>query len=611
MRRFHLVSLVVSFAGAGLAQDTARSAGWVVIPVHEYSALRAKAHPAEREPDVPRVDATLTRVDYDLRLDGAVAAGQATLTVDVLKDGWVRVPIPAGLLVSAARAQGQPVSLVPAPARGGPLSALFSRRGRAALVLDIVLPSESSGAEQRVMAPGGGSGITQASLTVPEDMEVTVAGGVLAKTSPGKWVAHGSGDEGLTFTCRRKRVEPPRVELPLRMRGSLTQLFGLGEDGTTINAEVEIEIVQGTAKQVRIAVPDGVAINHVPGGTVAEWDLKAGELLVTFLEPIERSARFGIIGEAKLPRDGPIAVPLLRLLDVERESGAAAVEVIGAGEIKNAQPQGLEPADAADLGPMLSARQSPALSAFRVRAAGVAPALRIDVARYAQQAVLTANVEEARHRILLSRDGKALVQARFAVRNNQRNFLRIGLPAGATLWSASVSGKPVRPGKASDGSLLAPLVKARAGEEAPLFAVEVVYFTSASPWQDKGRAALPLPALDLQVSRTTVTVHYPPMYRLTPETGVFRVQQFESPGLPILADDAAPAAAPSRPRAAPSAAQTLADNYRPRLASRSTTLLPKGLPFPAVGPSLSLAAELTEENKAPSVEVSYQKGGAQ
>ena len=63
---------------------------------------------------------------------------------------------------------------------------------------------------------------------------------------------------------------------------------------------------------------------------------------------------------------------------------------------------------------MLSARQSPALSAFRVRTGAAARALRLDVARYAQQAVLTANVEEARHRVLLSRDGKALVQARFA-----------------------------------------------------------------------------------------------------------------------------------------------------------------------------------------------------
>ena len=72
-------------------------------------------------------------------------------------------------------------------------------------------------------------------------------------------------------------------------------------------------------------------------------------------------------------------------------------------------------------------------------AQGDAKALRslsVDVARYAQQAVLMANVEEARYRVLLSKEGKTLVQALYAIRNNQRNFLKVTLPAGAAIWSA-------------------------------------------------------------------------------------------------------------------------------------------------------------------------------
>src|ERR1700746_4183970 len=81
------------------AQESAHSPGWVVISVPDYHALRVKAFPAEREPEPPPVSATLSRVDYDLRVDNDLAAGHATLTVDVLKNGWVDVPIPAGLLV--------------------------------------------------------------------------------------------------------------------------------------------------------------------------------------------------------------------------------------------------------------------------------------------------------------------------------------------------------------------------------------------------------------------------------------------------------------------------------------------------------------------------------
>src|SRR5580692_825132 len=122
--------------------EPSHNAGWVVIPVEEYRVLRAKAYPVEHDPEPPPLDATLTRVDYDLQVSGDLAAGRASLTVDVLKDGWVRVPVPAGLLVREARLDGKLVSLVAGEdsRTAGHLAALLEKRGRAVLVLDIALP---------------------------------------------------------------------------------------------------------------------------------------------------------------------------------------------------------------------------------------------------------------------------------------------------------------------------------------------------------------------------------------------------------------------------------------------------------------------------------------
>ncbi len=592
MKNWNLVSLVVSLGGACFAQDASRSPGWVVIPVNEYGALRAKAVPVERAVEPTRVEATLTRVDYELRLDGAVATGSAALTVDVLQDGWVRVPIPAGLLVGGAKLEGQPVSLVAAGPGNQQFSAMLSRKGRSVLVLDLAFPVVSAGGEQRLTLPAAGSAITRATVTAPgEDVEMTVNGGLASRASATNWVAYARGNEALGFTFRKKKVEEERrVELPLRTRGSLTQLFGLGEDSTSVHAEVEIEVVQGSARQVRIATPENVSINQVPGATVAEWEAKGGELTVTFLEPVESSVRFGVIGESRLGREGVIDLPLLRLLDCERETGGVAVEVIGAGEIKDTKPQGLEPADGAELGQLVAARQSPALAAFRARPGAVARALRVEIARYAQQAVLTANIEEARYQALLSRDGKALVKARYAVRNNQRNFVRVSLPPGAVLWSAAVGGRPVRPGSAPDGSLLVPLVKGGAADEAPLFAVEVVYLSRGAAWAERGRAMLALPAADLQISRSALLAYVPPVFRVTAEPGGFHLQAFEPARSPVLSDAAALGSLGYRP---PPVGKALA--------------LPAGLMFPEVGPWLFLASELTEENKRPTIELSYQR----
>src|SRR4026209_710346 len=107
-----------------------------------------------------------------------------------------------------------------------------------------------------------------------------------------------------------------------------------------------------------------------------------------------------------------------------------------------------------------------------------------------------------------------LVQSRFAVRNNQRNFLKLSLPANAVLWSASVAGRPCRPGRAPDGSFLLPLEKTRSGDEAPAFVVEVSYVDRSNSWSDKAHARVSLVAVDLPISKAPVLLHPPPLFRV-------------------------------------------------------------------------------------------------
>jgi hypothetical protein len=650
----YLMALVFLSASSALGQTAAHSPGWVVLPVEEYRTLHARAYPIERDPEPPPVDATLTRVDYDLRIDGELASGRASLTVDVLKDGWVRVPVPAGLLVREARLDSRLVSLIPSAGgkASGQLSALLSHAGRAVLLLDIAIPVASAAGEESITLPSTASGVTRASVQLPrQGVDVRLSGGLLAEKSESaaesKWIAYGRGNEALAFAWRRK-TEDHRATQPLRMRGSLTQLQGLGEDSTSINAEVNLEVTQGAARAVAIQIPDRVTINQVLGAMVADWEMKGNELSVSFLEPVEQNARFVVTGETHSPREGQIEIPLLRLLNVERETGGVAVEVLGAGEIKDVKSEGLDSADATDLGEMVSSRQSPSLAAFRLRAGDgkITRSLSLNVARYTPQAVLLANVSEARYQVLISSEGKTLVQARYAVRNNQRNFLKITLPPGATLWSASLAGKAVRPGQSPDGSLLLPLDKARAGEEAPEFAVEVVYLSRGSAWNDKGQFKLALPALDLPVSRTGLLVYHPPLFKVTPEPGSFRMEPYENPissalnpqssvfgigagssggvrggVIALMAPGIAgpsptPPGAPvsdmdakdeSKLKRSQSATEALLDKFKAdSLTGKRAGILPLRVSFPAFGPSLFLVSELTGENQAPSAGLAYQ-----
>jgi hypothetical protein len=650
-----LLSLSIAslwFSPPALAQESAHSPGWVVISVPDYHALRVKAFPAEREPEPPPVDATLSRVDYDLRADSDFASGTATLTVDVLKNGWVRVPVPSGLFVREAKLDGKPLSLAALSASkdAGQLSALLSHPGRAVITLVIALPIATSAGEERVSLPPTFSGVTRVTMEIPRSgVDLSLYGGLFSETSAGKnpasgtkWTAYGKGGEPIVFSWRRK-IEERHNALPLRMHGGLTQFVGLGEDSTSVSANVTLDVTQGGAREVRIQLPENVTINQVQGALVGDWEMKPGELLITFLEPVEQSASFVITGEASLPRDGQVDIPLLRLENVERETGGVGVDVLGAGEIKedSVKTQGLQRADAGDLGEPVSSRQSPALLAFRTHAndAKLQRSLHLAVSRYTQQAVLMANVQEARYRVLLTKDGKSLVEARYALRNNQRSFVKITLPPGATLWSASLAGKPIRPGSGPDASLLLPLSKVRSGEDAPEFAVEIIYFAPGASWTDKGRMKLALPALDLPISRTGLQVFYPPQFRLAAETGSFHSQDYADPFSAVLSaeieepavDSAVPGSggamefrsvlqtAPGeamdesmglaqKSAAAKQAAQTLVDKFHAtEKGSRASGILPVRINLPAFGPSLYLVSELTSENQSPSAEFNYQQ----
>jgi hypothetical protein len=603
-----------SAAAVPAAQTTAPPDGWVVLPIDEYRALRDRANPTPQPIASPPVDATLTRIDYDLRVDADAVTGRALLTIDVLRDGWTRLQIPAGLMVREASIDGQPLALVDGP----PPQVLLSHAGRSLVTLDLVIPLAASAGAESIALPASPAPISRVRLALPRSgVDLAITGGFIAEHSEteneSRWTAFGHPNQSLTMRWKRK-VDDRRAEQPLRVRARVTQVVGLGEDVSQVAAAVRVEVLQGLARDISIAIPAGLVVNQVNGSTVADWETTGGLLHVKLLEPTATEVSFVISGDARTARDGTIAVPLVRMPSAERETGGVAVDVAGAGEIRERQTRGLEPADPSELGDLVAGRESPSMIAFRHRplAGTDARTLSVVVVRYTPQAVSIANVEEARYRALASEDGRLLVEARYAVRNNQRSFLKATLPAGSTIWSAQVGGRPIRPGVAETNAVLLPLEKGRANEEAPTFVVELLYLQRIDAWLDKGRARIELPALDLPVSRTGVELYYSPRFRVEPQLGSFRVDTDPGPFAAALRlplpppPSATPALAPppASERGAEKGLQALVERFKNEPGGRIVIgSLPVRVAFPSFGPSVFLAAELTAEAATPSVDL--------
>jgi hypothetical protein len=534
----------------------------------------------------------------------------------------VKVPIPAGLMVRDARIDGQPVALIEGP----PAHVVLSRTGRVVLSLDISLPLAASAGAESVTLPPSPAALSRATLTLPRGgVDLTVTGGFVSErtesASESRWTALGRANQPLIFSWKRK-ADDRRAEQALRFRARLASVVGLGEEVSSLSANVRIEVQQGMAREVTLDVPPGMVINQVNGATVADWEVKGNLLRVRLLDPVFTELSFVVLGESRLPPDGDVTVPLIRVPAAERETGGVAISVLGAGEIERHQMRGLDLTDVSELADVVAGRESPSMVAFRLRpiAGADARSLHVAVKRYTPQAVLLANVEEARYRALAAEDGLFLVEGHYAIRNNQRSFLKVTLPERATIWSASVAGRPVRPGVAGGQSVLLALEKGRAGEDAPTFVVQITYLQPVAPWIEASRAHLELPALDLPVSRTGVELYHSPRYRATLEPGVFRVQT--DPG--VFAEalrgwrfaatragslSVPSPAAPSPPMPLPSGGfQLLIDRYRNEGGGRTVRgALPVEVDFPTIGPFLFIASELTAEGHTPSFDLSIRR----
>jgi hypothetical protein len=551
-------------------------------------------------------------VDYDLRVENESVAGHALLTIDVLRDGWTRVQIPAGLMVRDAGLDGQPAALVEGP----PPYVLLSRAGRVVLSLDIVIPLASSAGAESIALPASAAPISRAVLALPRNgIDLSVAGGFVGEhietPDESRWTMFGRPNQSLTLSWKRK-ADDRRAEQPLRTRARVTTIVGLGEEVSQVMAAVRVEVLQGLAREIALLLPAGLVVNQVNGATVGDWDVNGSTLRVRLLDPIASEMEVVIQGETRMPREGAMTVPLVRMPAAERETGGVAVDVVGAGEITGRQSLALEPADPTELGEIVAGRESPSMIGFRLRpVAGSDPrSLTVTVIRYTPQAVLVANVEEARYRILASEDGRLLVEARYAVRNNQRSFLKVAMPGRSTLWSADVAGRPILPGVAERDAVLLPLEKGRSGEDAPTFVVELVYLQDIDSWPDKGRARFELPALDLPVSRTGLELHYSPRFRVDLQPGVFRVEDDPGPFAEALRHPAAPLVATSKAPDQHGAAglQALVDRFRAESGGRTVAgALPVHVSFPIFGPSMFVASELTAEAQAPSLELGFKR----
>jgi hypothetical protein len=156
----------------------------------------------------------------------------------------------------------------------------------------------------------------------------------------------------------------------------------------------------------------------------------------------------------------------------------------------------------------------PPQAAFRYhRQPNEVPTLALEWVRFPDSSVLAAVAESAQVTTLVTSEGRTLTEIKLLLKNQAQPFLKVLLPAGASILSADVEGEKVKPVLAPDGNRV-PLL--RPGfRPTGTYTVSFVFIHAGTPFAKKGGSELALPAMDIPISLLHWEVFLPEQYKVT------------------------------------------------------------------------------------------------
>ena len=206
--------------------------------------------------------------------------------------------------------------------------------------------------------------------------------------------------------------------------------------------------------------------------------------------------------------------PFLSVKNSQRETGEMLVEGVGTMELNAKEGGSLKRMDFKETNPYLrSLARSSVQAAFRYhRQPSENPSLSLEWTRFPDSSVLAAIAERAVVTTMVTTEGRSLTEVRLTVRNQAQPFLKVELPAGASIVTAEVAGEKVKPVEAPDGHRV-PLL--RAGfRPVGSYEVSFVFMDSGAPFAKKGGSEVALPKMDVPITLLQWEVFLPEQYKV-------------------------------------------------------------------------------------------------
>ncbi len=457
---FALLSLVnsVAFAATGDAPDL-RGAS-VTIPYLELKQLWDSARAAEiqkakaaEKPLAPILFSVQSaRYSFKIPAELTQAEGRVVFEVNTYGEGWVVVPLlPAEVRLQSIGPDGTALVV-----RDGYYALLLQGAGKRAVTLDFSV--RLSGATDSISSLRLGlqpALINEATISgVPADRTLLVEGATRAESGAGAApLFRLSADQPLVASfSRHDRVV--RQPVPVVWNADVQTLVASREGRLFCVARVLGSSLTGESSSMQLLLPAAVSMRNVESEDLERWDAtKAesgdGRVVQVRWRGASRAAR-ELVLDFELPQpaeDGEwaLAAPQVKGAQAQRNTffvvSAPGLEISGPAGSDLPGPAPVQVIAAALEGASFLPVVCPpneSTSSVTVR--------RLPLVQAAQ-----ATVDEAHYSMRIVADGSILNAGRLIVRHDRALPLRLVLPKGCELLSASVSGRDVSPVDRGEG----------------------------------------------------------------------------------------------------------------------------------------------------------------
>jgi hypothetical protein len=489
--------------------------GNVTLPLEEYNRLLELANKSPKHVESAPLPYTIKRGDVKLHVTPETVMGTVQLQGETFNKGETKVALTSGMTILDARQEGHSL---PLEQEGGTQTAILAGPAEFSVVLDAGLPLNIETGRASFSLPVPQAGSVRLTLEVPGDR-------TNVKLSPGLITNRTSANGSTTIEATlvpgqpaniwwaTREVVAPVIPREVRFLSNVKTLVSVSEADIRLAVLADINIIQGEPTQFEVEVPAGYEVTGTSGASVDSTDVQSGVLTLKVNAPAQRTQQF-LISMEKAITATKSDVPFLAVKNSQRETGEVLVEGVGTMELTATESGSLKRMDIKETNPYLrSLARSPLQAAFRYhRQPTENPSLALEWTRFPDSGVLAAIAERAIVTTLVTTEGRSLTEVKLTMKNQVQPFLKVELPAGASIVSADVAGEKVKPVEGADGQRV-PLL--RPGfRPTDSYEVSFVFMHSGAPFAKKGGSEISLPKMDVPITVLQWEVFLPEQYKV-------------------------------------------------------------------------------------------------